>query len=82
LSLAIVVSGRLAALRKARGFSLRVLSAATKIHYVRLHHAEHGRELTYAELTRVARVLGVDVVTLTSAAPPIADGTHDAVQHG
>jgi hypothetical protein len=47
--------------RQARGLSLRILSAAAKVHYVRLHHAEHGRRLAEPELVRVARVLGVSV---------------------
>jgi hypothetical protein len=54
----------LATWRRARGHTLRTLAAATRIHYVKLHHAEHGRALTDKELTRVARVLGVDVAVL------------------
>jgi hypothetical protein len=51
----------LAHYRKLRGHSLRTLAAATRIPHVRLHHAEYGRQLSDAELLRVARVLGVAV---------------------
>jgi transcriptional regulator with XRE-family HTH domain len=44
--------------RRQRGLSLRGLAHLASINYSRLHHAEHGRELTAAEYDRLATALG------------------------
>jgi hypothetical protein len=62
----------IATYRKARGLSLRTLGAATRIHYTRLHHAEHGRALSESELARVARVLGVETSVLKGEGEALA----------
>ena len=55
-------------LRGDRGFSLRDLAVVTGIHYVRLHHIEHGRQSTDDELRVLARALGVPAGELQSPA--------------
>jgi transcriptional regulator with XRE-family HTH domain len=45
--------------RDAAGLSLRRLADRAKIHYTRIHYAEHGLDLREDELLRLAAVLRV-----------------------
>ena len=59
--------------RLSKQYTLRSLSAASTVNPTRIHHAEHGRQLTTDEYERLAAVLGcpADVLPLPVTANPV-----------